>query len=123
MAVMVLSRHRVLSSKTVRPRDPCGARCMEHAIRAWSAVCSGAPYSQFDEGARPQLHINEWNFANTSSQTIELNPSCWGQAYSNRPGTVSGYESIEPGCILVVVRIPSMICPLRSVDAKSGKVV
>ena len=27
LAVMSLSQHRVLSSKTVRPRAPCGARC------------------------------------------------------------------------------------------------
>ena len=28
LAVMLLSQHRVSSSKTVRPRAPCGARCM-----------------------------------------------------------------------------------------------
>ena len=31
LAVMLLSQHQVLSSKTVRPRAPCGARCMEYA--------------------------------------------------------------------------------------------
>ena len=55
----LISQHRVLSSKTVRPRAPCGARCMGHAIRTWSAVCSAAPHSQFDEGARPQLCMEE----------------------------------------------------------------
>ena len=28
LAVMVFRQHRVLSFKTVRPRAPCGARCM-----------------------------------------------------------------------------------------------
>ena len=61
LAVMLLSQHRVSSSKTVRPRAPCGARCIGHAIRTWSAVCSEAPHSQFGEGARPHLCMDEWN--------------------------------------------------------------
>ena len=61
LAVMLLSQHRVSSSKTVRPRAPCGARCIEHAVSTWSAVCSEAPHSQFGEGARPHLCMDEWN--------------------------------------------------------------
>ena len=53
LAVMSLSQHRVLSSKTVRPCAPCGALCIGHAVSTWSAVCSEAPHSQFGEGARP----------------------------------------------------------------------
>ena len=52
LAVVLLSQHRVSSSKTVRPRAPCGARCIGHAVSTWSAVCSEAPHSQFGEGAR-----------------------------------------------------------------------
>ena len=58
---LVLSQHRVSSSKTIRPHAPCGARCMGHAVRAWSAVYSKAPHLQFDEGARPHLCMDEWN--------------------------------------------------------------
>ena len=36
LAVMLLSQHRVLSFKTVRPSVTCGAQCI--AIRTWSAV-------------------------------------------------------------------------------------
>ena len=36
LAVMLTSQHRVLSSKIVRPRAPCGARCIGHAVRTWS---------------------------------------------------------------------------------------
>ena len=61
LAVMLLSQHRVLSSKTVRPRSPCDFQCMGHAIRTWSAVCSEVPHSSFDEGARPHLCMDEWN--------------------------------------------------------------
>ena len=32
LAVMSLSQHRVSSYKTVRPRAPCGARCIGHAV-------------------------------------------------------------------------------------------
>ena len=32
LAVMLLNQHRVSSSKTVRPRAPCGARCIGHAV-------------------------------------------------------------------------------------------
>ena len=61
LAVMLLSQHQVLSSKTVRPRAPCGARCIGHAVSTWSAVCSEAPHSQFGEGVRPHLFMDEWN--------------------------------------------------------------
>ena len=61
LAVMLLSQHRVSSSKTVRPRAPCGARCMGHIVSTWSAVCSEAPHSQFGKGARPHLCMDEWN--------------------------------------------------------------
>ena len=47
--------------KIVRPRVPCGARCMGLAIRTWSTVCSAASHSQFGEGTRPHLCMDEWN--------------------------------------------------------------
>ena len=59
LAVVLLSHHRVSSSKTVRSRAPCGARCIGHAVRTWSAVCSEAPHSQFGEEVRPHLCIEE----------------------------------------------------------------
>ena len=42
-----------------RPRAPGGARCIGYAVRTWSAVCSEAPHSQFGEGARPHLCMDE----------------------------------------------------------------
>ena len=32
-----------------------------HIVSTWSAVCSEAPHSQFGEGARPHLCMDEWN--------------------------------------------------------------
>ena len=50
----------VKSFKTVRSRAPCGARCMGHDIRTWSAACSEA-HLQFRVGVRPHLWMEEWN--------------------------------------------------------------
>ena len=81
LAVMLLSQHRVSSSKTVRPRAPCGARCIGHAVSTWSAVCSEAPHSQFDEGARPHLCMDEWNRPTPcwwlNSVLVALVRDCW----------------------------------------------
>ena len=59
LAVMVLSQHRVSTSKTVSPRIPVGARCTGHVRIICSAICSAAQHSQFDVGARPHLCMND----------------------------------------------------------------
>ena len=56
---VVKPEYQVSSSKTVRPRAPCGARCIGHAVSTWSAVCSEPPHSQFGEGVRPHLYMDE----------------------------------------------------------------
>ena len=55
---MVLSQHRVSSSSNASPRIPLGARCREQSRIMWAAVCSSAPHSQFDVGARLHLCID-----------------------------------------------------------------
>ena len=79
LAVMLLSQHRVSSSKTVRPRAPCGARCMGHAVSTWSAVCSEAPHSQFGEGARPHLCMDEWNRPTPVRRRLSLTQAARGK--------------------------------------------
>ena len=59
LSVTLFSQHQVCSLKTVRPRTPCGARCMGHDIKTWSAVFSAPPHSQFGEKARPHLCMDE----------------------------------------------------------------
>ena len=54
---------------------------------------------------------------NTSSQGIELDPSCSKKSQSNRPGTDYEYESTEPRYILTILRVPSIFSPLASADA------
>ena len=79
LAVMSLSQHRVSSSKTVRPRAPCGARCIGHAVSTWSAVCSRVSHSQFGEGPRPHLCMDKWNCPTPVSRRLSLTQAAWGK--------------------------------------------
>ena len=101
LAVMSLSQHRVLSSKTVRPRAPCGARCIGHAVSTWSAVCSEAPHSQFGEGARPHLCMDEWNCLTpvrrrlSLPKPLEVSPSqqAWHRSRAQKHGAWKHFYS------------------------------
>ena len=119
LAVMSLSQHRVSSSKTVRPRAPCGTRCIGHAVSTWSAVCSEAPQSQFGEGTRPHLCMDEWNRPTPVRRRLSLTQAARGKSIP----TGLGHKSTEPGSIFTVLRVPFVICQFRGADAKSGKVV
>ena len=79
LAVVLLSQHQVSSSKIVRPRAPCGARCIGHAVSTWSAVCSEVPHSQFGEGARPHLCMDEWNRPTPVRRQLSLTQAAWGK--------------------------------------------
>ena len=79
LAVVLLSQHRVSSSKIVRPRAPCGARCIGHTVSTWSAVFSEAPHSQFSEGARPHLCMKEWNRSTLVRRRLSLTQAARGK--------------------------------------------
>ena len=79
LAVMLFSHYGVLSCKIVRPRSLCGARCMGHAIKTWSAVCSVPPHSQFGKGARPHLSMDEWNRSTPVGKQLNLTRTVWGK--------------------------------------------
>ena len=72
LAVMVLSQHRVSTSKTVSPRIPVGARCTRHVRMMCSTVCSAAPHSQSDVGARPHLCINDRKHPTPARKRLSL---------------------------------------------------
>ena len=82
LAVMLLSQHRVSSSKTVRPHVPCGARCIGHVVSTWSAVCSEAPHLQFGEGARHYLCMDEWNCPTPVRRRLSLTQAARGKPIS-----------------------------------------
>ena len=79
LAVVLLSQHRVLSSKTIRPCAPCGARCIGHAVSTWSAVCSEVPHLQFGEKAKPHLCMDEWNCPTPVRRRLSLTQAAWSK--------------------------------------------
>ena len=93
LAVMSFSQHRVLSSKTVKPRAPCGARCIGDAVRTWSTVCTEAPNSQFGEGARPHLCMDEWNCPTPVRRRLSLTQATRGKPIPTALAPVSGTKA------------------------------
>ena len=93
LAVVLLSQHRVSSSKTVRPRAPCGARCMGHVFRTWSAVCSEVPHLQFGEGARPHLCMDEWNRPTPVRRPLSLTQAVRGKPIPTGLAPVPGTKA------------------------------
>ena len=93
LAVMSLSQHRVSSYKSVRPRAPCGARCIGHAVSTWSAVCSEAPHSQFGEGPRPHLCMDEWNRPTPVRRRLSLTQATRGKPIPTCLALVSGTKA------------------------------
>ena len=93
LAVMSLSQHRVSSSKTARLRASCGARCIGHAVSTWSAVCSEAPHSQFGEGARPHLCMDEWNRSTPVRRRLSLTQAARGKPIPTGLALVSGTKA------------------------------
>ena len=116
LAMMLLTQHRVSSSKTVRPRAPCNDRYMWYAIRTWSAVCSAVPLSQFGEGARPHFCMDEWNRPTPIRRRLSLTEAArdkliptdlapvlgtqtrsWKHPYST-PHSIYGLSTQKHGC-------------------------
>ena len=79
--------------QTVRPRAPCGARCIGHAVSTWSAVCSEAPHSQFGEGARPHLCMDEWNHPTPVRRRLSLTQAARGKPIPTSLTLVSGTKA------------------------------
>ena len=90
LAVVLLSQYRVSSFKTVRPRAPCGARCVGHAVSTWCAVCSEASHSQFGEGARPHFYMDEWNRPTSVCRRLSLTKATRGKPIPIGLAPVSG---------------------------------
>ena len=93
LAVMLLSQHRASSSKTVRPRAPCSARCIRHAVRTWSAVSSEASHSQFGKGARPHLCMDEWNRSTPVRRRLSLTQAARSKPISTGLAPVPGTKA------------------------------
>ena len=66
------------SSFVIQIVRPC-APWLGYAIRTWSAVRSEAPHSQFSEGERPHLCMDEWNRPTAIRRRLSLTQAVWGK--------------------------------------------
>ena len=71
----------------------CGARCIGHAVGTWSAVCSEAPHSQFGEGARPHLCMDEWNRPTPVRRRLSLTQAARGKPIPTGLALVRGTKA------------------------------
>ena len=93
LAVVLLSQHRVSSSKTIRPHAPCGTRCIGHTVRTWSAVCSEVPHLQFSKRARPHLCMKEWNCPTPVHRQLSLTQAAQGKPIPTGLAPVPGTKA------------------------------
>ena len=72
----------------------CSMRCpIGHAVSTWSAVCSEAPHSQFGEGARPHLCMDEWNRPTPVRRRLSLTQAARGKLIPTGLAPVSGTKA------------------------------
>ena len=48
-------------------------------VSTWSSVCSEAPHSQFGEGTRPHLYMDEWNRPTPVRRRLSLTQAARGK--------------------------------------------
>ena len=63
------------------------------AVSTWSAVCSEAPHSQFGEGARPHLCMDEWNRPTPVRRRLSLTQAAGGKPIPTGLAPVSGTKA------------------------------
>ena len=74
-------------------RASCGDRCIGHTVSKWSAVCSEAPHSQFGEGARPHLCMDEWNRPTPVRRRLSSTQAARGKPIPRGLAPVSGTKA------------------------------
>ena len=93
LAVMLLSQNRVSSSKTVRPRVPCGARCIGHAARTWSSVCLILHHTRNLVKERDLICMDEWNRPTPVSRRLSLTQAARGKPIPTDLALVPGTKT------------------------------
>ena len=64
-----------------------------HAVRSWSAVCLEASHSQFGEGARPHLFMDELNCPTPVRRRLNLSQAARGKPIPTGLAPVSGTKT------------------------------
>ena len=105
LAVILLIQHQV-------PRAPCGAQFIGHAVSTWSAVCSEVPHSQFSEGARPHLCMDDWNHPTPVCRRLSLTHTTRGKPIPTGLAPIlkafSQYSVFHLRFVHLEVRMPSL---------------
>ena len=73
---------------------------LEHAVSTWSAVCSEAPHSQFGEGVKPHLCMDEWNRPTSVRRRLSLTQAARCKPIPTGLATVSGRKARSPEAFL-----------------------
>ena len=100
LAAIVLSQHRVSSSRTIRPCTACYAQCrlwgtlLRRGLRFVQCRCTRNPVKERDSIVHGRMESH-----NTSLYAIDLYPSCLKQAHSNR---------IPIGWLMLVISIKAL---------------
>ena len=85
---------KLASSFVIQNRQTsCSMWCPMDAVSTWSAVCSKAPHSQFGEGARPHLCMDEWNRPTPVRRRLSLNQATRGKLIPTGLALVSGTKA------------------------------
>ena len=93
----------------IRPRAPCGVRYVGHAVSTWSSVCSKAPHSQFGEGERPHLCMDEWNRPTPVRRRLSLTQATRGKLIPTGLAPVLGTKAHS---LEAFYSTPRFICDL-----------
>ena len=92
-----------------------------HAVRTWSSVCSEALHSQFGEGARPHLCIDERNRPTPVRRRLSLTQAARGKLIPIGLAPAPGHKNMESGSIFTVLRFPFVICLFRRRTSSPAK--
>ena len=103
----------------------CSMWCPMYKARfsTWSAVCSGTPHSQFGEGSRPHLCMDEWNRPTPVRRRLSLTQAARGKPIPTGLAPVSGTKARSLEAFSQYSVFHFLVCPFRGADAKSGNVV
>ena len=75
---------------------------MGYTIRTWFAVCSEVPHSEFDEGVRLHLCMDEWNHPTPVLRQLSLTQALRDKHIPTGLALILGIKT-QPGSILTAL--------------------
>ena len=100
-------------SETIRSDIPWGAQCVGNCKMMRSVVSSVSPHSQFENGARPHLCIDEQKRPTPKRKRLSLSPRHSGKTHARRSGAEAGHESMDC-CMAYLKQHDHTVCLFKS---------